>query len=184
MISKYIEKLIKIYYTVSMKTKTAIILSLIIHLTSFFLMSNQEGQQGAGTEQTQNEEQEGEGNSELAITVIEMPELNYQMSTPEMEEDPEGTEPKKKDYADVECKDTYGGIGVQQSFMTGELMEVFEGYPAWDAGLRPGDRIETLTGEDIRGEPGTVLILVVQKKGSNQKNQLKITRGAICYERD
>jgi S1-C subfamily serine protease len=164
-----------------MKTKNAIILSTVMHIAAFVLAAKLSQSQGQGTQRNQGEGADGGGREN--VVVIEIPELNFKLSTPELESDPEGTEPKKLDYAKKECKETYGGIGVEQNFMTGELSQVFEGYPAWDAGLRAGDIISTVTGEDIRGTAGTVVILKVIKKGSSYPIRLAVTRGDVCYER-
>lgn len=70
----------------------------------------------------------------------------------------------------------YGGIGIMGDQL---VQEVYPGYPAFNAGLIRGDLIISPNGDQIRGEPGTIVKLKVMR-GDKVLN-FTITRGKICY---
>ena len=79
----------------------------------------------------------------------------------------------------------YGGIGIQQDFVTDIIDTVYAGYPADLAGIKPGDKIQSTSsaeGADIRGPPGTTVNILIFRKSTNETLNLSITRGKICLE--
>lgn len=70
------------------------------------------------------------------------------------------------------------------------VLSAFEGY-AFDAGLRPGDVIETVAGEDVsgvslekvtdmlRGEPGTVVDVTVSRQGAPSPLSFQLPRRSV-----
>ncbi len=87
----------------------------------------------------------------------------------------------------------FAGIGVEVSLRDGWLtiLSVFEGGPAHQAGLRPGDRFLSIDGEEardirlydavqrMRGEPGTVVEVTIRREGSENALQRTLTRAFI-----
>ncbi len=87
----------------------------------------------------------------------------------------------------------YGGVGLSFLKKGGELIvqEAFEGKPAARAGIRKGDRIITVNGQDvtglsfkeavaaIRGAPGNELSLSVKKERSETAEIIKMQRETI-----
>lgn len=90
----------------------------------------------------------------------------------------------------------FGGIGCEVDVRDGVLtvMMPLEGTPAERAGLRPGDRIleiedqptEGMSLQDavvlMRGEPGTVVRVVIRRPGEDDSRELSITRAVIRIE--
>lgn len=81
--------------------------------------------------------------------------------------------------AQESCTHWYGGIGIMSTIKNNNTQEVFDvspGYPADKAGIQVGDVITP--SEEIRGEPGTVITIIVRRYG--QELKLNITREKIC----
>lgn len=89
----------------------------------------------------------------------------------------ESASPKKSD-----CKNWFGGIGIEWNLYDGTIMRVYPGYPAARAGLVAGDRIPDERGT-IRGAPGTrVLVRGRHSDGSDFTKVL--VRAKICVEEE
>lgn len=87
----------------------------------------------------------------------------------------------------------YSGIGAALQKKNGSLLitAVFDGSPAADAGLEPGDHILSVDGKStadvtvetsvarIKGEAGTQVTLRVRRKGQQKVEQLTLTRRTI-----
>lgn len=87
----------------------------------------------------------------------------------------------------------YTGIGISMARFSGTLYvtSVLEGYPAWKAGLRIGDRIERIDDvplqgksldeikEMIKGNPGTTLSMKIGREGSLGLGTVRLSREAI-----
>ena len=84
----------------------------------------------------------------------------------------------EKKTKEKECKDWFGGIGITWNIQNSSVIEAFEGYPAYNAGLRAGDII--YTNGDFRGEPGTEVVINVMRN----RNIFTVTliRGKICIK--
>lgn len=82
----------------------------------------------------------------------------------------------KESVKDCKGKNWYGGIGIEQNYMTGAISIVEPGYPAYRAGLMVGDKIQS-PGE-IRGLPGTKLVVLIIRAG--QPLLFEIIREKIC----
>ncbi len=90
----------------------------------------------------------------------------------------------------------FGGIGCEVDVRGGVLtvMTPLEGTPAVRAGLRPGDRILEIDGVStegmslqdavvqMRGEPGSVVRVVMRRPGEDEPQELSITRAVIHIE--
>jgi carboxyl-terminal processing protease len=93
----------------------------------------------------------------------------------------------------LEAKGQFGGLGIEVAKDNGgvKIIAAYEGAPAHQAGLRPGDRIvriddtaaDTLTLEQAiqraRGEPGTQVKITVLHEGGSEPEIIQITRGII-----
>lgn len=87
----------------------------------------------------------------------------------------------------------FAGIGVEVSIRDGWLtiLSVFEGGPAAEAGLLPGDRFLSIDGEEardirihdavqrIRGEPGTSVTVTIRREGKEEALERALTRAFI-----
>ena len=93
---------------------------------------------------------------------------------------------------DYPSGETYGGIGLSWSSQI--VSKVAEGYPAHSAGIKVGDKILQVNGtkiegdhfesqkriiELVRGEPGTKVTLVMERKGESKPITFDITRVSI-----
>ena len=92
----------------------------------------------------------------------------------------------------------FGGIGVQVSVdrLTKRVVVISPilGTPAFRAGIKPGDEIESVNGEKlsgmnnddvvdrISGSPGTTVALSIRRRGSGRKMDLNLTREEIHTE--
>ncbi|NPA41588.1 MAG: S41 family peptidase [Aquificae bacterium] len=95
-----------------------------------------------------------------------------------------------------ETEGEFGGIGIEISMEKGRPIVVapIEGTPAFKAGLRAGDIIIAVDGEDtfgkslleivkqIRGKPGTKVKLTIMRKGADKPFTVEITRAIIKIE--
>ncbi len=80
------------------------------------------------------------------------------------------------------CKDGtwYGGIGVKVATETDStVLAVFEGYPAEAAGILEGDVLTSLNDGQIKGEPGTLALIQIERNGLVHTKP--IIREKICY---
>ena len=89
----------------------------------------------------------------------------------------------------------YAGIGstIRQNFLLDRIVidEPLEGMPAAEAGLKKGDIILSIDGEDmtkrtsdyvsnhLRGDAGTTFVLKILRPSTNKEMKMKITRRAI-----
>ena len=89
----------------------------------------------------------------------------------------------------------YAGIGAviryNQQLKRVVVDEPYEGMPAVEAGLKKGDIILSIDGEDmnrknvsevsskLRGEPGTTFTLKIKRPSTNKKMTMKMTRRSI-----
>ncbi|NPB07776.1 MAG: S41 family peptidase, partial [Aquificae bacterium] len=92
-----------------------------------------------------------------------------------------------------ETEGEFGGVGIEITMEKGRPVVVapIEGTPAWKAGLRPGDIIIAIDGEDtfnmslldvvkkIRGKPGTKVKLTILRKGEGKPIEVVIERAII-----
>jgi carboxyl-terminal processing protease len=101
--------------------------------------------------------------------------------------------PKETQILQEQTEGEYSGIGASLQKKNGGLLitGVFDGSPAKDAGLGPGDVIVAVDGETtegealeasvsrIKGKAGTEVVLMVRKKGSDDEIDLTLTRKKI-----
>lgn len=104
--------------------------------------------------------------------------------------DPEET----KQYNDSTSGNFFSGIGAELGYDEGRIVIIspFKGSPALEAGVRAGDVVIAVDGEDvtpdqsiydvvakIRGEAGTEVTLTVLRQNASDALDITITRGAI-----
>jgi len=89
---------------------------------------------------------------------------------------------KKRFKSTVACMydSWFGGIGIQEDESRKRIDIVYPGYPAENAGLKADDTILS-TDAPIRGDPGTVLNIVIFRPSSNETLTFQIIRDRICY---
>jgi len=102
-------------------------------------------------------------------------------------------DPKEKQLLEEQTKGEYSGIGASLQKKDGGLMitGVFDGSPAKEAGLGPGDVIVAVDGKStkgealeasvsrIKGKAGTKVTLTVRKKGTDEETDVTLTRKTI-----
>lgn len=137
----------------------------------------------------------GKGGTESEATHIIPKSIEIEVVEPEDDKGdmPMQAKPETPSEGIKECEGDkwFGGIGVQMSgFSNGgeEIGEVFPGYPADKVGLQKGDVVRFVDGQpynfgEIRGEPGTSLILTIYRPSTNETQDLFIVRDKICTER-
>ena len=183
-----------------LKKATPFVVSLTLHIVAFILISfnlsgngenSSDQEQGGGpTEFEMVSEEKGAPESQNDEVVPKQAEIEEELveelPPPEPEEITIPEEEKPKPIEGVTgCENDmwFGGIGIQQDWQTGQIQEVYPGYPAEKNGLRPGDIINLVNGERkdrIRGEPGTVVVLQIFRPSTNEYLTLSITRDKIC----
>lgn len=184
-----------------LKKATPFVVSLTLHLVAAILISfnlsgngdnsNGEEQGGGPIEVEMVSEEKGtqpEGqNDEVVPKQAEVEEEIVETPPPPEPEEitiPEPEKPKPIEGV-TECENDmwFGGIGIQQDWQTGQIQEVYPGYPAEKNGLRRGDIINLVNGERkdrIRGEPGTIVVLQIFRPSTNEYLTVSITRDKIC----
>lgn len=151
------------------------VISLILHLILLTLALSQQGT-GNGNGQKQ-----ASKNIEILPKVVDVSIVDTPMPT----DKGTVTVPKPKLHKDglTECVDDswYGGIGITQDYMSHTIISVADGYPADKAGLKTGDMIIGIVtnDDDIRGEPGTTIVLSV-RKASGDVMTVEMIRDRIC----
>ncbi len=101
--------------------------------------------------------------------------------------------PEKKERWDEDTNGEFGGLGVLISIEKGQIIIVapFEGTPAWDAGILPGDHVLEIDGErydfqsqedatkKLRGPVGSTVELLVENPRRDAPARVKIKRAKI-----
>jgi carboxyl-terminal processing protease len=104
--------------------------------------------------------------------------------------------PRHREFSDAELHGSFDGIGVQVDLLEGKLRVVapLDGSPGDQAGLRPGDVITHVDGQDIarisladllamiRGPRGTTVTLTVAREGAPEPLTFVIVRSEIKLE--
>lgn len=127
-----------------------------------------------GSEQQQ--EQEKKKHQPNHVDILPKPSEPVEVSLVEI---PRDKGPGKKKKPKVEkCEPSYGGIGIQISWYTGTITDVYKDYPADKADLRVGDVIQNFGSFEIMGEVGTEIDLVIVRNGEVIVKQL--IREKIC----
>ncbi len=99
------------------------------------------------------------------------------------------------DYKDLisDTEGEFGGLGIEISIKDGLLTVIspLEGTPAWDAGIKAGDRIVRIEGEvtrgisltdavkKLRGMPGTKVKITILREKTGLIKDIEITRRII-----
>ena len=95
-----------------------------------------------------------------------------------------------------ETEGEFGGVGIEIGMEKGRpiVISPIEGTPAFRAGIRSGDVIIEINGEDtsnmtlhdvvkrIRGKPGTKVTLTIIRKGSDRPIKIELERALIKIE--
>lgn len=90
----------------------------------------------------------------------------------------------------------YGGIGslIHRNNNHVIISEPYEGYPAQKAGLKAGDRVVSINGEDmvgkpsdqvskfLKGQPGTIVKIVVEREGVKDQMKFELKRENITID--
>ncbi|MDD2928125.1 MAG: S41 family peptidase, partial [Candidatus Omnitrophica bacterium] len=93
----------------------------------------------------------------------------------------------------VDTEGKFGGLGIEISLKDGQLTIItpLAGTPAWEAGLKPGDRIVKIDNEltrgidlsgatkKLRGKPGEAVTLTILRESTQKILEFKIVRGII-----
>ena len=175
-----------------MNFKTALKISGGLHLTLLVLMflGLIGGGQGNGESKDQGNKQgfKNEDNKDILPKSVEV-EI---VETPPKDKDglSEPKPPEKPKFATHNCEGNeeswFGGIGVLISYDMQKgiiILDAFQGYPAYNAGIRRRDIILRYSDNDIKGEPGTPLTLTVQKADSGDVVQIELIRDKICTKK-
>lgn len=82
---------------------------------------------------------------------------------------------------EIDCEHWYGGVGYIHGF-DDTVQSVAKGYEAERKGLKVGDRVVGVQSENgqIKGEPGTKIVLVIERDGSII--YISMTRERVCYD--
>lgn len=164
-----------------------VLISFLLHLI-FIVGLSLHFNGGSSSEEggSKKEQGKGQGNSSSDNTFVPKGSMEISVVPPQAIESPIET-PDKKSKGVKECvgNNWYGGIGIKQNFETGAIAELAEGYPAQKAGLLIGDMILRVNGEvygDIRGEPGTEVIIEVYRPSTNKTASIRLIRDKICIK--
>lgn len=90
----------------------------------------------------------------------------------------------------------YGGIGslIHRNGKYVIISEPYEGYPAHKSGLKAGDKVLSINGEDmvdkpsdevskfLKGQPGTTITIVVQRDGESDTRTFELERENITID--
>lgn len=184
-----------------LRKATPFVVSLTLHAVAIILLSlnlsgngdsSSGGEQGGGpievemVSEEKGSQPEGQNDEVVPKQAEVEEEIIQELPPPEPEEITIQELEKPKPVEGVtECENDmwFGGIGIQQNWQTGQIQEVYPGYPAEKNGLRPGDIINLVNGERkdrIRGEPGTVVVLQIFRPSTNEYLTVSITRDKIC----
>lgn len=77
-----------------------------------------------------------------------------------------------------QCKNSFGGVGLLYFGMDGTVEKVYKNYPAYNAGVEPGDQVVNMG--EIRGEIGTDVTIQVMR--GSLRLDFPVKRGKICLE--
>ncbi len=102
-------------------------------------------------------------------------------------------DPDEYEILKSDAEGRFAGVGVEVSIRDGWLtiLSVFDGGPADEAGLEPGDRILAIEGAEardirlydavrlIRGEPGTPVNVTIRRDGAEQALERSLVRAFI-----
>lgn len=97
-----------------------------------------------------------------------------------------------KDF-ETETSGEFGGLGIEISIQNGILTIIspIEDTPAWEAGIKPGDRVVAVDGKStkglglmeasqlMRGKRGTKTVLTVVRAREEDTRDITITRGSV-----
>lgn len=139
----------------------------------------------------------GKPNPETAREVpqhieVDLVELTETLENPEQEKKKKAKEDGgAKDDGDIieksplgegelNCDNWFGGIGVMHELGSRTITNVYEGYPAYDAGIQVGDVIVSPPIGSIRGEPGTKVVIDIYRVG--RFITFEIVRDRICLD--
>ena len=120
----------------------------------------------------------GDSNSDKVNGLI-IPKVSD--SQTEVEISKSGTEKSKPKHANQKCPTYFGGIGITHDSMNFSVLTVYEGYPAYEAGIKKGDTIITPV-NDIRGEVGTELVFEYISYETGDYVRTVIIRDKICTQ--
>lgn len=146
--------------------KQAILASIALHVLVLILVSlNGCGAPKGEVAGEDGEEQSATSNDKKGKMVDKPEELSKDVEIELVPKDSVAVvePPKPKKVQPEKALDGFGGIGVEFASKDGTIAKVPRGYPAYNAGLQPGDIIISPTLSKIRGEPGTKVNILVQR---------------------
>ncbi|MCK9265886.1 S41 family peptidase [bacterium] len=102
-------------------------------------------------------------------------------------------EPKMKEELQIETKGEFQGVGMEITLKDGIITVVspIEDTPAWNAGIKPDDKILEIEGEStkgfstleaaqkLRGKKGTQVKIKIMRKGASELKEISLTRDVI-----
>ncbi len=97
-----------------------------------------------------------------------------------------------KDF-ETETSGEFGGLGIEIAIQNGILTIIspIEDAPAWQAGIKPGDKVIAVNGTStkglslveasqlMRGKRGTKAVLRVVREGEEKPREIAVTRGSV-----
>jgi carboxyl-terminal processing protease len=97
-----------------------------------------------------------------------------------------------KDF-ETETSGEFGGIGIEISVQSGILTIIspIEDTPAWEAGIKPGDKVIAIDGHStkglslveasqfMKGRRGTKIVLTIVREGDDEPKDIPIVRGSV-----